>query len=240
MRLPPADTDTHADQAAPLVRWLAGTGIGAVCLCAALLAYLHVAGPTAQLSPVRRTISEYALLETGYIFNVAVLALAAGSLAVLVALAVARLVGWYSGGALAMVLWCAGLVGVVLFEKHNWAVGPSVNGDIHRLAGLVAFVSLPVAALLIGRSWLHDPRWGRHAGCSVAAGMVSLLCFAPIAIAFLTEPWTGVPWWRAIPLGAVERLLGLSELAAVVVLGTWALCATSPATRSRGRAPRNA
>ena len=30
--------------------------------------------------------------------------------------------------------------------------------------------------------------------------------------AIVTEPLTGVRWWRAIPLGAVERLLALSEV----------------------------
>jgi hypothetical protein len=50
---------------------------------------------------------------------------------------------------------------------------------------------------------------------------VSLLCFAPILWAVLAEPWTGVRWWRAIPLGGVERLLGLAEVVTVLLLAWW-------------------
>jgi hypothetical protein len=49
----------------------------------ALLGVLHVVEPSSRVSPVRRTISEYALLDNGWVFDVAVLMLAAGSLAVL-------------------------------------------------------------------------------------------------------------------------------------------------------------
>ena len=57
-------------------------------------------------------------------------------------------------------------------------------------------------------------------------GVVSLLCFSPILWALLSEPWTGVRWWRAIPLGGVERLLGLAEVATVLLLAWWAVHAT--------------
>jgi len=33
---------------------------------------------------------------------------------------------------------------------------------------------------------------------------------------------TGVRWWRAIPLGAVERTLALVEVVTVLALGWWA------------------
>ena len=123
---------------------------------------------------------------------------------------------------------------MILFPKHNWSVGPSANGDIHRVASLVAFLSLPVAALLLGRAWLRHPRWRVPARTALCFGMLSLLFFSPIAIAILVEPFTGVRWWRAIPLGAVERLLALSEVATVFVLGWWS--AGSLASRDAGPA----
>ena len=119
-------------------------GLGVLCVAASLVLYalLHLLPPSAELDWTRRTISQYALLSNGWAFDTATLLLAAGSLAVLVALRRAGLVR--RGAAVALLLWVAGLVGVVWFEKHNWSAGPSLNGDIHRLASLVAFLSLAV------------------------------------------------------------------------------------------------
>jgi hypothetical protein len=63
------------------------------------------------------------------------------------------------------------------------------------------------------------------------------LCFSPIVIAILTEPWTGVRWWRAIPLGAVERALALAEVATVLALGWWAARASGGAPASGATRP---
>lgn len=202
-------------------RRLAGLGVATVAASIALFAWLHLAPPSAWLDWKTRTISQYALLENGWIFDTATLILAAGSTAILAALVRARLIGRTSKAAVALVLWVVGLVGVVWFEKHNWAVGPSTSGDVHRAASLVSFLSLPAAALLAGAPWLRRP-YPRVPAVVTLAGVVSLLCFTPILWAVLAEPWTGVRWWRAIPLGAVERLLGLAEVVTVLLLAWWA------------------
>jgi hypothetical protein len=54
---------------------------------------------------------------------------------------------------------------------------------------------------------------------------LSLLLFSPIVVAVALQPITGVDWWVAIPLGAVERLLTLSEVAVVLCLAWWAAAA---------------
>ena len=211
-------------------RFLAGLGGACVVACLALFAYLHFAPVSAGVDWERRTLSQYALLENGWAFDAAVLLLAAGSAAILSALVRARVFRARSGAAVALGLWVVGLVAVVVFEKHNWSAGPSISGDVHRAASLLAFLSLPVAAVLAGRRWLTRPGAGRsgvgrRSGFAVAVllgGVVSALCFAPILWALISEPWTGVRWWQAIPLGAVERLLGLAEVLTVVLLGWWA------------------
>lgn len=198
-----------------------------------LVGALHVIPPSASLSPIRRTMSEYALLETGWVFDTAVLALAGGGGAVLVALVGVRLTAAVSAVSAALLLGVAGLVGIVMFPKHNWSVGPSVHGDIHRVASVVAFLSLPAAAVLLARAWLRHPSWRGHAYCTLSLGVFALLCFSPIAVAL--EPYTGVRWWRAIPLGAVERLLALAVVATVFALAWWAARAsrTGPARPAR-------
>ncbi|MBM2618675.1 DUF998 domain-containing protein [Actinoplanes sp. LDG1-06] len=208
---------------------LAAVGATFVLVALGFYAALHVRPPSAELDWTRRTISQYALLENGWWFDAATLLLAAGSVAVLEA---ARRAGVVRGGAaVALLLWAAGLVGVVWFEKHNWAVGPSMSGDIHRVASVVAFLSLPVAALLAtARSW-------RDTGARLVAfgGALSLLCFTPILWAVFSEPWTGVRWWRAIPLGAVERALGLVEVVTLLLIAGWAVYAASSTMRSATR-----
>ncbi|MEU4158565.1 DUF998 domain-containing protein [Actinoplanes sp. NPDC026670] len=193
---------------------LAGLGVLAVLASLGLYASLHVLPPSAELDWTRRTISQYALMPDGWVFDAATLLLAAGSAAILAAL---HRAGRLSRAALTVLaLWVVGLVGVVWFEKHNWQAGPSSSGAVHRVASVVAFLSLPIGALLAA---------GRKTGPArlvAAGGLVSLLCFTPILWAVLAEPWTGERWWRAIPLGTVERLLGLAEVITVLLLAWWA------------------
>jgi hypothetical protein len=217
-------------------RLLAVLGAAAVGAGVVILGLLHVVPPTSEISPYRRTISEYGLTEAGAAFNAGVLLLAAGSLATLLAVVGARLLPARSGGALALLLWSVALAAVVYFPKHNWAVGPSPAGTVHRVAGVVAFLSLPVGALLIGRAWWRHPRWRVHAGWTGGLGLWSLLCFTPILVAFVAQPWTGVAWWRAIPLGAVERVLTISEVVAVLSLAWWAASASAAGASDRGGA----
>lgn len=207
-------------------RVLALTGTAAVGVALLVFGFLHVAGPTAAISPYRRTLSQYALTDAAPAFNAAVLLLAAGSIATTVALVRAGLLPVRSGGLLALVLWCVALAAVVYFPKHNWAVGPSFEGTVHRVASVVAFLSLPIGALLLGRTWWAGRRWRTQAGWTWGLGLWSLLCFSPIVVAIAVEPWTGVVWWQAIPLGAVERLLLISEVGIVLVLAWWAVRAT--------------
>lgn len=203
-------------------RATAAVGVMGVLTGAGVVGLLHVIPPSSYVSPTRRTISEYALLENGWAFDTAVLALAAGSTAIGYALGRARLIRAVSVASVALLLWVLGLVGVVVFPKHNRSVGPSLDGHIHRGA------SLSRSSACRSRHWsLVLPGVGIHSGggarLCLGLGVVSLLCFAPIAGAILLEPVTGVRWWRAVPLGAVERSVAAAEVATVLWLGWWAV-----------------
>lgn len=193
-------------------------------VAATLVGALHVLPETAGISPVRRTISEYALTDSAWAFNLGVVALALGSLAILAAavqvgLARVRSLGFGLGLA-----WVFALLVLVVFPKHNWAVGPSTNGQIHRVASLIAFLCLPLAVLLLTRRRAAGP--GTAPRWAFWLSVTALTWFATLIGAWLLSPITGVPWYRALPIGLVERGLVLCEVAAVVALGVWVVTAT--------------
>ncbi|MEU8004962.1 DUF998 domain-containing protein [Catellatospora sp. NPDC049111] len=212
---------------ASLARTFAAAGFAAVVAGVLAVSALHVLPPTAAISPIRRTISEYAYYETGWVFNLGVLILAAGSLAVFVALAYAKLIRPASFASLGLLLWSAGLAAVVYFPKHDWSVGPSLHGHIHRMASLVAFLSLPLGALLVTVMWRRERRWRGSVWLTAIPALAALAFFSVIIGAYLLTPYTGLPWWDVIPLGFVERGLATFEVLTVLALGRWAWRASS-------------
>ena len=221
----------------PLTRLLAAAGIAGAAIVIVLVGMLHLLPETSGISPIARTISEYALTDVGWVFNLGVLAL--GSLAVLAAIVRAGLARPASVGVWLGVAWSVALTVIVLFPKHNWAVGPSANGQIHRAASIVAFLCLPVAVLLLTRR-RGVPRGDHPIAARVAwwLGVASLAWFAPIVGALALAPVTRTPWWHAIPLGLVERGLVMCEVLAIIALAVWVLTATrrTPSPRPASRA----
>lgn len=176
---------------------------------------------------MRRTISEYALGDYRPVFDVAVLLLAFGSLAILTALVRKGLARWRSPGSIALALWSAGLLIVVAFPKTNWAMGTNeISGGIHRFGSMLAFVSLPIAIILLARPWLRDHVWAKHARWTLASGLLSVVAFLPLLYAIALSVVSDVRWWRVFPLGYIERILVIAEVFAVLVAGLWAVAAS--------------
>ncbi|MEP6563259.1 MAG: DUF998 domain-containing protein [Nakamurella sp.] len=208
-----------------LARPLALFGIGGALVAIVGVGLLHVLPETAGVDQVRRTISEYALTELGWVFNLGVAALAVGSLAILVALVLAGRARGSSLGVALGAVWAAALLVVMVFPKHNWAVGPSTNGSIHRVASIVAFLCLPIAVLLLTKQTRERGSRVRQAAPARFAfwlAVLSLGWFGVLLGAWALTPVTGTPWWQAVPLGLVERGLVISEVLAVIALGCWA------------------
>jgi len=239
--MPPA-LETRSRESAPAsgtnvaARLLAAAGLASAAVVIVLIGVLHFLPQTSGISPVSRTISEYALSDAGWMFNLGVLSLAAGSLAILAALVRAGLAGPGSVGIWLGACWSAALTVIVLFPKHNWAVGPSVNGQIHRAASIVSFLCLPVAVMLLTRR--RGVARGDHPPAARFAwwlAVASLAWFVPIISALALSSAIRTPWWQVIPLGLVERGLVTCEVLAIIALGVWVLTATR-----RTRNPRPA
>jgi hypothetical protein len=216
-----------------VTRTLAALGLLGSGFAVVLVGLLHVVSAR-QVDPVRRTISEYALGHTGWMFDAGVLGLAAGSVLVLLALVRAALLPGRSAASVLLVAWSLGLVAVVAFEKANWSVGPTPGGYVHRFASLIAFSSLAVAALALGRRWRGDAQWGGFAAWSRWAGAFALMWLGAIVLAVALRPVTGVPASQLLPLGLVERVLAVTEVVVVVILARWAARAAAPAGREIG------
>jgi hypothetical protein len=206
------------------IRMAAALGLVSVAGCLLLVGVLHVLG---GLDPLWMTLSEYALGPLGWMFDLGVTGLAAGSLLVLLALVGAGLLRWPSTGAVALLVWAGALLVLVLFQKADWSVGPSLSGYVHRYAGFAAFVALPAAALAVARGR------GRSGRGLTTLALLSYGWLSVIVAGMLLYPLAGVPMWQVVPLGLVERGLALSELAALTLLATTAYRAAPAHTRLR-------
>ncbi|MBK1788262.1 DUF998 domain-containing protein [Prauserella cavernicola] len=214
--------DERAGRALPLA------GLAGLVLGSALMGLLHLLPLTSDgVDPVRRTISEYALGPGRLLFDVAVLLVAAGSAAVFVTLVRSGRARPFSAATIFGGAWTLCLLVIVAFQKTDWSIGPSVAGTIHRYASVVAFVCLPLAVFAAARAaYPHSP------GPRLVARVLSLLSLAWFGLilgAVFVMLAGGEPWWRAIPLGLVERLLALNEVLAIAALVPGLLRLRSPA-----------
>lgn len=181
-----------------------------------LMLALHVVPPTNQISPVRRTISEYALGPSKWVFDLSVLLIALGSALVFADLVRRGLVRPLSGGVVLGALWTLSLLAIVTFTKTDWSVGPSLGGTIHRYASVVGFVSLPLAVIAVAGKVFPAVAGWRWAARGMSA--VSLGWFSLIIIGVVNMSLGGEPWWRFVPLGLVERMMALAAVLAIVIV----------------------
>jgi len=203
-------------------------GIAALAVGAALIALLSVLPSDVPVSVWRQTISQYGLTDNSWIFNAAVLLVAAGSAAIIAMLRAQRRLP--TASAVLGSLWVAGLLVVVAFPKNNWAVNAAgtVGGLLHRYASVVAFVCLPIAVLLAAAKAFPDAP-GRRALARLL-GYASLAWFLAILAAIPVGAVVGGNWWELIPLGLMERGMAFTEVIALASLGV-------PVVRSVARTP---
>ncbi|MCT2587816.1 DUF998 domain-containing protein [Actinophytocola sp. S1-96] len=177
---------------------------------------LHVVPPTSEISAVRRTLSEYALGPSKWVFDASVLLVALGSGLAFYALARHGMVRPLSAGMFFGALWIVSLLVIVYFTKTDWSIGPSLSGTIHRYASVVAFVSLPLAVLSVARAVFPGAPGWRFAARGL--GVASLGFFGLILVGVVRMSMGGGPWWRFVPLGLVERAIAFTAVASVVVV----------------------
>lgn len=195
--------------------------LGGVLAAVAVVSLDVVLGGEPVRGRTRRlqTISEYIYSSGAWAFNLALVLLAVGSVALILGLVRRRLSTPLSAGSVFLTLWVLGLIGIAAFPKHNWALGPSTSGSVHRAASLIAFLAVPVGVLLIARPRRHAESAAARAAFWLAIG--GLACLAVLLGAIVVAAITGGSWWQLIPLGPLERGLAGFDVAAMVAVGVW-------------------
>lgn len=207
----------------PSGRAVAAGGVLAVVLTIVLIAGLDAGTAMTAPAGLRRTISEYGLGPQAAIFTAAVVLLAAGSIAALVTFVRHGLLKPFSGASIALALWTLGMVTIAIFPKQDHSLPSNMGGQIHRLASLVAFLSLPVAAFLLAKAMARKEEWTAYVRRTRLLGALSVVMFSPLVYSIIVGAFTDTAWWRVLPIGYVERGLLLAEVLTVLVIGFWSM-----------------
>jgi hypothetical protein len=184
-------------------------GIG--CFTVAILA-LHWLQP--GLDPLDEAVSYYVHGAQGWLPTVGLIGLGLGSLALTAGLAQSVDGPGARVGCWCLAVWSLGALLGGIFPTDppgNWSKPPSTAGLIHGNAALLAFVALPVAAILLERALRHDPRWRRAVGILRALAIAA----ATSLIAFLTSLST------VFLSPGPPTLLGLTERILLTVYAAW-------------------
>src|SRR6195952_5090768 len=91
-------TDTRWPTRASVARLSGGAALVGIALTVLIFGALHLLPPTRDISPVHRTISEYALTGSAWAFDLAVILLACSSMAAFTGLVLIRRVAALSAG----------------------------------------------------------------------------------------------------------------------------------------------
>jgi hypothetical protein len=177
---------------------------------------LQVIPPTDEISALDTTISEYGTGTNKWIFDLALILLATGSVAGLAALL--RQGRLPTPSAALGAVWPLGLLVILAFAKHDWRIDPTMDAAAmaHRTASILAFICLPLAVLTsTRRAFPHAPRR------RLTARLLAIASFGWLAVivgAIMVAIHTGHDWWLSTPYGLEERGLALTELLALAAL----------------------
>jgi hypothetical protein len=188
-----------------LVHRLATTSLVGTAIFLVTATTLHVVQP--ELSPLNEAMSYYVHGAYGWLMTVGLLAVGAGSLALVIGLTRVFKSRSERVGIVFLSVWSVGTILGGAFSADppgNWDQPGSLSGAIHGIAALVALTAFPVAATVITPSLARDRRFSGFFSAAALLGVmsvVSLLAFAASVVPVMIRP--GPP----VLLGLTERVL---------------------------------
>jgi uncharacterized protein DUF998 len=211
--------------------------VTAISWAAFTMTVLHL---ISSRNPIRDTLSSYTLTDRGGgMLEASVLSLAVGSVAVLGALVVAG-TPLSTTTYVLFSAWALGLAVAAVFPASYGQVG-RWEGEIHRYAALLAFLSLPGAVYSLLERTRAVPALARTRAVLSRLLTVSLYCLAFFGISYLLDAFQAAPvidqLSELLPVGLTQRFALVADVAllfAVVVL------ATRMAAARRGQEPETA
>ncbi|MFC4531314.1 DUF998 domain-containing protein [Sphaerisporangium dianthi] len=184
---------------------LTAGGFAALATGAGAMTLLHV---SSDLNPLRDMISEYAFHPHGWLLAASLTSFAVG--AAMLAVEMSRRGAGRSTVAL-VGAWAMCMAMIAAFPTDKPGMSLSMSGGIHRYAAFAAFLCMPAAGLVLAA------RGGRHAaalrGLSLAAAGFLVLVLVPYAVRTVgLDP-------GAVPAGLTQRLVVVTEVAVLVLIG---------------------
>lgn len=201
-------------------RLLAPFALLATLTALTMVVGLHLLPGWGGVNPLTGMLSDYGVRPDGWVFDTSLDVLSVASLAVLVKMAVHGVVR-SRASALLMLAWCLCLVGIATFTKDPNLGNQTFEGSLHLWVTAAACASLPLAGIVIG--WRHrkDPEWRRFAITTQVLAALSIPCFLPFIVSFFVIRFEHIGGPPELPTGLVERLMGLVDVAIVVVMALW-------------------
>ncbi|MCG3749065.1 MULTISPECIES: DUF998 domain-containing protein [unclassified Amycolatopsis] len=193
------------------------TALAAIAWGLFTITVLHI---ISSHDPIYDTLSSYTITDRGEgMLGASVLSVAVGSLAVLGALIAGGVPMTFSTKALLM-LWAVGLAVAAVFPASYPQSPNPLSGDIHLYSCLIAFASLPGAAIT-----MLEPLRGTAERVFVVRwlkfGLATVGLFA-LSFLFVRLDEAGVQPFHALtevlPVGATQRLTLIANVALLLVL----------------------
>ncbi|MEU8383842.1 DUF998 domain-containing protein [Streptosporangium sp. NPDC048865] len=194
----------------------AAIGAGAVAMLG-----LHV---VTGLDPVHTVISEYAFEADGWLLPLSLTLFSVA--ATIIGTMLARR-GEDRAAALLVGVWGVCMLLIGAFPTDEPGVPLSMSGGIHRYAAFVAFLTMPIAGLLLARRYAASPYARPVRLLSLAALGALVLVVLPYVVRMFGVDLTN----DDIPAGVIQRLVVSFEVAVLAMLGL-------VAGARRGRASR--
>jgi len=144
----------------------------------------------ADLNPIRRPTSEYAVGPYGFLMTSAFFSISLASFALVIGLHQGISQRARSQVGLGLLgIWGVGVLIAMTFPIDVEGAPQTISGTIHGINGRLAFLSLTAGAILVSRRFKQDERWRPFHRTAVLLSLVMLAAFIATFVNLATGAW---------------------------------------------------